>query len=159
MSDEVGAELAVGEGPDLDQTVPSGGDDDRDGLGRGKADAGDPLGVSLLGDGVLALSKGVPELDGLVTGSRDNLPVVSGEGNGEDVLGVTDETTGGASGVDLPKTEGSVPGSREGKLSIGGDDNIRDKVRVSPKCLPHETVVTLLAGKGPDKAGLITGRR
>ena len=45
-------------------------------------------------DGVLAYTKGVPQLDGLVSGSRDNLAVVGWEGNTEDILGMTNEPTG-----------------------------------------------------------------
>ena len=47
------------------------------------------------GDGVLALSKSVPQLDALVARSGDDLTVVSGEGHGEHILGVRSETTGG----------------------------------------------------------------
>ena len=39
-------------------------------------------------DGVLALGEGVPQLDGLVPGAGDDLPVVGGEGNGHHVLGM-----------------------------------------------------------------------
>ena len=46
-------------------------------------------------DGVLAHSQGVPQLDGLVAGSRHDLPVVGREGNGEHILGVADKTSGG----------------------------------------------------------------
>lgn len=41
-------------------------------------------------------------------------PVVSREGDGEDVLGVSDEPAGGAAGLDLPQSEGSVPRPRPG---------------------------------------------
>ena len=44
--------------------------------------------MGLFLDGVLALSQGVPQLDGLVPGPRHDLPVVGGEGHGEDLLGV-----------------------------------------------------------------------
>ena len=45
-------------------------------------------------NGVLALSKSVPQLDGLVAGSRDDLSVVSREGDRENVLGVGNELAG-----------------------------------------------------------------
>jgi hypothetical protein len=54
-------------------------------VGR-EADAGNPVAVTVFLDGVLALGQGVPQLDGLVAGSRDDLTVVSGEGDGENVL-------------------------------------------------------------------------
>jgi len=78
--------------------------------------------VALLGDGELALAKGVPKLDSLVTGATDDLTVVGGEGNGEDILGVPNEAAGGLSTSDLPKTKSSVPTSGEGEVSITGDD-------------------------------------
>lgn len=58
--------------------------------GGGEADARDPVGVALAlgGDRVLALAQGVPELDGLVAGGGHDLPVVHGEGDGEDILQV-----------------------------------------------------------------------
>jgi hypothetical protein len=71
MSDKVVAKLAVGQIPDLDKTVPTAGDDEWDRLGRGEADARNPLSVAfrVTTDGVLALSKGIPETDSRVTGS------------------------------------------------------------------------------------------
>ena len=163
VSNKVVAELAVGQGPDLHETIPSAGDDEGNRLGRAESDAGDPFGVTfgISSDGVLALSEGVPKFDGLITGSRDDLTVVNTEGNTQDILGVTDETTGGASGVDLPKTEGSIPGSRKGELTITGDDNVTDEVGVSAKGTLGVSVGIILTGAGvgkaPDKDGLITG--
>lgn len=82
----------------LHKLVPTSGHDDRV-LGVGaEADAGDPVGVALLGDGELAVTQGVPQLDRSVTGTRDDLTVVSGEGNGENIVGVADEGAGGLSG-------------------------------------------------------------
>lgn len=45
-------------------------------------------------DGVFADSKSVPELDGLVTGARNNLAVISREGHAQDILGVSNESPG-----------------------------------------------------------------
>ena len=42
-------------------------------------------------DGVLAHTKGVPELDGVVTGTRHNLSVVSRESHAEHILCVADK--------------------------------------------------------------------
>jgi len=112
-------------------------------------------------NGVLALSKGVPKLNALVTRSTDDLTVVDTEGNTQDILGVADETTGGASGVDLPETEGSVPGSREGELSITGDDNVADEVAVSTEGTLGISVGVVVSGSGvgeaPDQDGFVTG--
>ena len=91
--------------------------------------------MSLLGDGELAVTKCVPELDGAVAGSGDNLSVVGGEGDGEDVVGVSDETSGGGSGGKLPKAESLVPGGRKSVCTIRGDN--LSKVLVASCSLSH----------------------
>jgi len=161
VANQVGAELAVGQTPDLDELVPPGGDDQRNALGRGEPDAAHPLGVALLTDGVLALSEGVPQLDGLVAGAGDNLPVVGREGHGQNVLGVAHEAPGGLSGANLPEAEGSVPRTGQGKLPIGGDHHVGHKVGVAFEGAARERVRPGggLAGKGPDEDGLVTGGR
>ncbi len=95
---------------DLDKLVPSGADNDGVGGIGTEADAGNPLGVALVGDGVLAVAKRIPELDGTIAGARDNLTVIGGEGNGENIVGVSHETAGGLSGGQFPETESLVPG-------------------------------------------------
>ena len=106
----------------LDELVPA-GRDDHGVLGVGaEADARDPVGVALLGDGVLAVTEGVPQLDGLVPRAGDDLAVVGGEGDREDVVVVADEAAGGRAGGKLPKTEGLVPRGGEGVGAVGRDD-------------------------------------
>jgi hypothetical protein len=51
----------------LDKLVPAGGDNDGVLRVGAESDAGDPFGVALLGDGELAVTEGVPELDGAVS--------------------------------------------------------------------------------------------
>jgi len=156
---EVGAELAVGQVPDLDLLIPSSGDDQRVlGVG-GEADAADPFGVSLVFDGVLALTESVPETDGLIARSRNNLSVVSGESNAENILGVTNKTLGGGSGVKVPQAEGVIPRSREGELAIRGDNNVLNEVRVSVEGAAGNTVLSLFSGEIPDDDALISGGR
>lgn len=46
-------------------------------------------------DGVLADAQGVPQLHRLVARTGHDLPVVSGEGDTQHILGVADEATGG----------------------------------------------------------------
>ena len=94
--------------------------------------------MTLVTDGVLALGKGVPQLDGLVPAGGHDLPVVGGEGHGHDVLGVVLEPAGGLAGAEIPQTEALVPGAREGEVTIRGENNIRDEmpaiVFISVKC-------------------------
>ena len=156
MSDEVVGQLQGGQVPDLDQLVPSGRDDDRLLVGGGEAHAGDPLGVALrLGDGVLALADGVPELDGLIARAGHNLPVIDGEGHGQHVLAVSQETTGGRPGVDVPETEGAVPRAGQAELSVARDDNVLHEVRVATERAAGESVVALLASQVPDDDRLV----
>merc|ERR1719323_2812542 len=128
VTNVVGLQLAVGQVPDLDVLVPSGGDNDGVGGVRGEPDTADPVRVTLITDGVLALSQGVPQLDGLVPAGGHNLPVVGGEGHGQHVLGVVLEPAGCLPGAQVPETEVLVPGARESKVSVGGEDNIRHEV-------------------------------
>lgn len=93
----------------LNKLVPAGGDNDGVlGVG-GEADARNPLGVALVGDGELAVTEGVPQLDRAVARAGDDLTVVGGERDGQDVVGVADEAAGGGAGGELPKSQGLVP--------------------------------------------------
>lgn len=106
----------------LDKLVPARGDNDGV-LGVGaESHAGNPLSVALLGDGELAVTEGVPQLDGSVAGTRDDLTVVGREGDGEDVVGVADESSSGGAGGELPQAEGLVPRRGQGVSTIGRDD-------------------------------------
>ena len=79
-------EFAVGEIPDLDQFIPTRWNNNWV-LGQwGESNTGNPFGVTLFLDGVLANTQSVPQFDGAITGSGDNLTVVSGESDGENVL-------------------------------------------------------------------------
>jgi len=161
MSVQVRSQLAVSQVPDLDHSVPSSGDDY--GLLRRESDAADPFGVSLVFDGVLALSEGVPQLDGLVSRSRNNLSVISRESNRENILSVSNESSGGKTSVEIPESESSVPRSRETELTVRGDDDVLDEVRVSSQRLSGSSILGLisssLSGKVPDDDGLISRSR
>lgn len=158
--DQVCLDLAVGKVPDLDHLIPTTGNDH--GIIRGEPNAADPLLVSSIVDGELALTKSVPQLDGLVTGSRDNLSVISRESNAENILGVSNEPTCGGSGGNIPKAEGVIPGSRECELSVRGNHDVLDEVVVSVKGTLGEATalsVLLLAVELPDNDSLVTRSR
>jgi len=95
--------------PYLDQLVPTSGNNDWVLWVGGEPHARDPLGVPLVNDGELAVTKRVPESDSLVTGTRDNLPVIGGEGDREDVASVSNKSSGGDTSGELPQPEGLVP--------------------------------------------------
>lgn len=69
-----------------------------------------PFSVTLLLDIELAFAKSVPQLNGAVTATTDDLSVVSGERYGEDIRCVANEAAGGETGVEVPETKGVVPG-------------------------------------------------
>lgn len=105
----------------LDELVPAGGDNDGV-LGVGaEAHARNPLGVALVSDGEFAVAEGVPQLDGAVTGTGDDLAVVGGERDGENVVGVADEGAGGVAAGELPEAERLVPGGGQSVGTVGGD--------------------------------------
>jgi hypothetical protein len=158
MSSKVVAQFAVGQVPDLDELVPTSGNDDGVGGNGGETDARDPFGVTfrLGSNGVLALAEGVPKLDGAIARTRDNLTVVNGESDGEDILGVAQEAAGGSTGVDVPKTEGAIPRAGKAELAIGGDNDILNGVAVTEAASLGETVVTFFTGQSPDNEGLVT---
>lgn len=95
--------------PDLESAVPAGRGEVGALLNGGVSDAGDPVGVVVLLVGVLAVSDGVPELEGLVSTTGDDLSVIVGEANGVDFLLVTNEDSGGLASSQVPKSEGLVP--------------------------------------------------
>lgn len=78
--------------------------------------------MAVVGDGVLAVSEGVPELDRVIAGSGDDLSVVGRERDGKNVLVVANESAGGGTGGELPETQSLVPRGRQSVGAVGGDD-------------------------------------
>jgi len=65
--------------------------------------------MTLFSDGELAVSQCVPEFNGLISASTDNLSVISGERDGKNIIGMTYEAAGGFSSVEIPETKGFIP--------------------------------------------------
>ena len=65
--------------------------------------------MTLVGNGEFAVAQSVPELDSTIPRAGDNLAIVRGEGDGEDIVGVADEAAGCHTGSELPQTESFVP--------------------------------------------------
>ena len=159
MANQVGSQLAVVQVPHLDELIPTARDDDRVRRRRGESNARNPLGVAFVFlNRVLALAQSVPQLDRLISGARDDLSVVNGERDGQDVFAVTDESSGGRARVQVPQSQGTVPGAGQGKLTVRGDDDVLDKVRVTVQASLRVTVVALFSGQRPQDDGLISGR-
>ena len=139
----------------LDDLVPTSGNNDGvHGVGR-ESNARDPLGVAVLGDVELAFTQGVPQLDGSVSRGRDDLSVVGGERDGQDVTGVSDESSGGLSRVQVPQSQGLVPRGGKSELSVRGDDNVGDEVVVTVQDLLGVTVFTVFTSELPDNDLLV----
>lgn len=108
----------------LDKLVPTSRNDYGVLRVRREAHARHPFGVALVGDGVLAVTEGVPQLDRSVTGTGNDLAVVGGERDGEHIVGVANEAAGGVASGELPEAEGFVPRRGESVCAVGGDDLI-----------------------------------
>ena len=80
---------------------------------------------------VLAFRSGVPDTDGLVSGTSDDLSVVRREVDGEDLLGVTDELLNGLGLSDIPKSASAIPGGGQSVFGVTSELNLRDEVGVA----------------------------
>lgn len=76
---------------------------------RAESYARNPVGVSLLGDGELAIAESVPELDRSVAGSRYNLSVVGREGDRQNIVGVSNKSASCSTCGKLPEAKSLVP--------------------------------------------------
>jgi len=169
--DGVDLSLVAGEGvhqlhvhvvPNLDGLVPGGGDDDGGLLAVVELDAGDGIGVLVLVNGVLAETLGVPDLNLVVETTGQDLSVVVGDGDGEDVLLVADELLNGLAGLHVPEADGTVPGGGDDEAGVAGQNNLGDEVGVtSVHLLGSSPFAVLLIGLGvvdlPLDEGTVTG--
>jgi len=159
--------LGVLEVPDLDLLVPAARNEEGRGRSGGESDARHPfvvsssLGIALgiVDQVVLHLAEGIPELDGAVTASRDDLSIVTGESDRQNVLSVADESADAVAISDVPKTEGAVPGGGDSALGIGGEDNIRHEVVVASQSSLGIAIVALSSVDAPNDDGLVAGSR
>jgi len=151
----VGLNAARRELPDLNQFIPS--SRDNHGVLRvwRETDAGNPVGMSLVSDGELAVTKGVPELNGTVPRPRHDLTVIGGKRNTQDIVVVANKAAGGLTGGEFPQTEGPVPRGRESIRAVGRDDTIRNNMRVTLEASLRNTVANIVASKIPDDQSLI----
>mmetsp|Transcript_8931 Transcript_8931/g.14326 ORF Transcript_8931/g.14326 Transcript_8931/m.14326 type:complete len:229 (+) Transcript_8931:532-1218(+) len=166
VSNEVVAQLAVGQVPDLDEFVPSTTDNQRNTLTGRESNARNPFCVSFrfARDLVFALSKGVPQTNGSIAGSGDNLTIVHRESYTQNILLVSNKATRGFSSGDVPETQFGIPTSRKSKGTVTGNDDIRDEVGMSSQGTTGESVAVFFAAATtvqelPDDDRFITARR
>lgn len=113
--------------------------------------------MALVGDGVLALADGVPDLDGSVSAGRDNLSVVGRERDGKNVTSVADKSVLGDTGLQVPDSESLIPRAGDGVSTVMRDGTVLDNVGVALKRLSGNTVVGVVSGQRPDNQGLVSG--
>ena len=95
--------------PDLDRLIPRGSNAKCGLSGVIEADHGDSVLMIVFVDGELAFRARVPDLDVSVEGSSDDLSVISGKSDREDVLLVADKLGDGSASSDIPKTNSAIP--------------------------------------------------
>jgi hypothetical protein len=134
--------------PNLDGLIPGSGDDDWFLDIVEVSDAGNPVGVLVLVNGELADTVDVPNLEVLIDGTGGNLSIVWGEGNREDIFGVTNKSLSGLSGLKVPESDGSIPGGGKAESAILGDIDIGDEVGMSGKDLSGFTKLFVLITLG-----------
>jgi len=117
--------------PNLDGLIPRGSDTDGWLLGLVESNAGNGISVSILVNSMFALRSGVPNLDFLVQTSSDDLSVIWGEIDGENISLVTNKLADGSSGSHVPESDGSVPRGGESEARVAGELDLTDEVRVS----------------------------
>jgi len=121
--------------------------------------------MSLVSNGELAVTKGVPELNSAVPRPRHDLTVIGGKRNTQDIVVVANKAAGGQTSGKFPQTKGPVPRGRESISTIGRDDlcqesgrennlwlqemsgsyAIRNNVRVTLKASLRDTVASIIA--------------
>jgi hypothetical protein len=155
-------ELHVGVVPDLDGLIPRGGNADG-GLGLVvESNTRDGVGVSVFVNGMLAFSLDVPDFDLVVTSSSKDLSVISREGNGKDISGVSTKLDLGLSGLEVPKADGTIPRGGEAMVAVTGEADLVNEVRVTGEHTAGLTpfsvlfVVVVLVIKSPLNEGSIT---
>merc|ERR1712054_32171 len=151
VPDEVGAKLAVGQLPHLDELVPAARHDEWVRGVRGERHTGDPLAVALAAlvaslDGVLALTKGVPQLDSFVAGAREAELAIGGDDHVLHEVPVAAEgppwvPVGAVLAGQLPHHHGLVTRSGQDHVGVlGGGGDGRHPPRVSLETAAHGKV-------------------
>ena len=74
--------------------------------------------MTFIGDGEFAVTQCIPQLNGAIARTRDDLTVIGGEGDGKDIVGVADEAAGRYTRGEFPQTERFIPGGGEGICTV-----------------------------------------
>jgi len=145
--------------PDLDKTIPAARNSNRAGRVGREGNIRDPLGVTLVLKGELALTKSVPELDKTITTAGHDLTVVSRESNSKNILGVANEATSADTVGEIPQAEGVIPAARESVVAIVGQLDVLNKVAVTVETTLSMSVFLGSAGELPHHNSLVPRTR
>jgi len=145
--------------PDLDETIPAARDSNGGRRIGGEGNIRDPLGVTLLGEVELALTKSVPQLDNTITTARHDLTVISRESNSKNILGVANETAGADTVGEIPQTKGVIPAARKSIVAIVGKLHVLHKVAVAVETTLSMSVFLARAGQLPHHESLVPRTR
>jgi len=96
-----------------------------------EAHAGNGISVSVLVNGVLALSLDVPDLNLVVATSSKDLSVVGRKSNGEHISGVSNKLADSLASGNVPEADSAVPGGREAEATVTSQADLVHKVRVA----------------------------
>lgn len=113
----------------------------------------------MAGQGGHTFTDGVPDLNGLVSRSRDDLSQVLGDRHRQHVTGVADESLGAFAGFKVPQSEGLVPRGRQSVSTVSGDGDVLDDVFVTLERLLGNTVVFFTTSQLPGDQGLVSRTR
>jgi hypothetical protein len=114
-----------------------------------------PFGVTFLLDIKLAFAESIPQLDGAVTAATDDLSVISGEGNGEDIRSVANKAAGSKTSVKVPETKSVVPGRGQSELAVGRYHNVGYEMVVTTKDFLRTPVLRFVLCELPNNNCLI----
>jgi len=154
------SQLAVREVPHLNGTVPRRRHNSWLKRAGAETHTANPIRMSItVLNGVLAFTKGIPQLDRAVTRGRHDLTVVDGERHREDVLGVADKAAGGCAGGKVPEAELAVPGAGERELTVGRENDVLNEVGVAGQTAAGDTVGLVLLGEMPQDDGFVARSR
>ena len=117
--------------PHLDGLVPRGSDAKGRLLGVVELDAGDSIGVLVPVNDVLALAAGVPDSNCFIQTAGDDLAVIWGQRDGQNIFGVSSQTIDGSAIRYLPEAASSVPGRGKGEARVASQLNLGNEVRVA----------------------------
>jgi len=148
--------------PNLDGLIPGSGDADCWLLGVVESNARHGISVLVFVNSVFAFGTGVPDFDIVVGTSSNDLSVINGKGNGENLFGVTNKLANGFAGGNVPEADSSIPGGRESKTRVTSEANFADEMGVtSEKFLwlsPFSVFIFILfVIEFPLNEGLVTG--